>query len=145
MDIFKYWGGKEKVRKRFAERVLTAVAHLDGASGGECPLHDRALTPAQQEAAKLIEDVASGNLDLITFDNMPALMYPLGLKLEDVFEDFTLPPEDIPELWKLAVTVGYGVMADIINSDPEVVTEMVKLTEADKLKLLILLYAFQQL
>ncbi|MCK9458211.1 MAG: hypothetical protein M0R80_00935 [Proteobacteria bacterium] len=110
VDVFKYFGGKKAVQNKFAHTVKTKIDAIDD---------DKLL---QVIAKKLREEPPS-------FSN---IMSMVGMKLEDVFGDFTIPEEDVEGLKELMKEQGCAIPYKEFD-------------EVQKLKLFVLLYAFQNL
>ena len=110
VDVFKYFGGKAAVQKKFARTVKEKIDAID----------DDAYL--QVIAKSLREEPPS-------FSNIMSLV---GMKLEDVFGDFTIPEEDVEEVKELMKEQGCAIPYKEFN-------------ETQKLKLFVLLYAFQNL
>jgi hypothetical protein len=132
IDVFKYFGGKDSVRREFADVITEKLA--------------AGIPPRRADVMEMLIDVSNGDIELVTYENMKDIMSPLGIRLEDVFCDFTIPAEDEEDLCKLAEEIGFGpILATRQTPSDHRIPETPILSLNQKLKLLVLLHAFQQL
>ena len=128
IDVFKYFGGIGEVRRKFAAKIETAT-HAE-----------------PWIALDVLIDKIKSNPRLINFHNMSEFMGPLQIKLEDGFSNFEIPDEDVPELQEMAKEAGMGRITGVMSEAAGSLVDInPPLTEKQRLKIFVLLYAFQAL
>lgn len=129
-DVFKYFGSRDEVRRRFAVRIRSSLEKMTGL--------DAALLSEELGLPRgMIKDIVTGKLDGLTHEVVEVLADALDFGIEVGFTPFGDFPPDEQEAWRrIAQREEFFFVAGATNEEP---------SDIEQLKMFVILCAFRQL